>query len=171
MGFNSGFKGLSLRSSLLWYVTKRKLVFTDVSRRSIGPIFKGQAWHNLDDGTKTSVTNYQSTLRNISEERRSHLHRGESLKSQYSWLVCVCVRMCTTAQQMGYSFKPRQKPPLLEHQNKSGSATSGTDYSNKQTNRVIRLFLLLLAHTKVSLRLPISQVTEISTTLTLTQSC
>jgi len=30
---------------------------------------------------ETSVTNYQSTLRNIPEERRSHLHRGGSRKS------------------------------------------------------------------------------------------
>ena len=31
---------------------------------------------------ETSVTNYQSTLRNIPEERRSHFHRGGSLKSR-----------------------------------------------------------------------------------------
>jgi len=37
----------------------------------IGPIFCPE----------TSATNYQSTLRNIPEERRSHLHRGGSLKS------------------------------------------------------------------------------------------
>jgi hypothetical protein len=121
---------------------------------------------------ETSVTNYHSTLRNIPEERRSHLHRGGSLKSQYSRLVCVCVRMCTIAQQLGYNFKPQQKPPLLEYQNKSCSATSGTDYSTstEQTNRVIRLFLLLYGHTKARLRLPISQVAEISNTLKLTQS-
>jgi hypothetical protein len=80
--------------------------------------------------------------------------------------------MCTTAQQLGYTFKPQQKPPLLEYQNKSGSATSGTDYSTstEQTKRVIRLFLLLHGQIKASLSLPISQVTEISTTLTLNQS-
>jgi hypothetical protein len=31
---------------------------------------------------ETSVQNYQFTLRNISEERRSHLHSGGSLKSR-----------------------------------------------------------------------------------------
>jgi hypothetical protein len=31
---------------------------------------------------ETSVTNYQSTLRNSSEERRSNLHRGWSLQSR-----------------------------------------------------------------------------------------
>jgi hypothetical protein len=30
----------------------------------------------------TPVTDYQSTLRNVSEERRSRLHRGGSLKSR-----------------------------------------------------------------------------------------
>jgi hypothetical protein len=34
---------------------------------------------------RTPVTNYQSTLRNISEERRSHLHRGRSLQSR-QWI-------------------------------------------------------------------------------------
>jgi hypothetical protein len=31
--------------------------------------------------TKTLVTNYKSTLRNIPEERRFHLHHGRILKS------------------------------------------------------------------------------------------
>jgi hypothetical protein len=31
---------------------------------------------------ETSVQNYHYTLRNIPEERRSHLHRGGSLKSR-----------------------------------------------------------------------------------------
>jgi hypothetical protein len=72
---------------------------------------------------------------------------------------------------MGHNFKPRQKPPLLEHQNKSGSAISGTDYSasTEQMNRVIRLLLLLLALTKVSLRFPISQVMEISQVIEISQ--
>jgi len=38
--------------------------------------------------TETSVRNYRCTLRNIPEERRSHLHRGRSLKShKCSWLT------------------------------------------------------------------------------------
>jgi hypothetical protein len=36
-----------------------------------------------------SVTSYQSTLHNIPEERRSHLHQGRSLKS------CMCLEMNT----------------------------------------------------------------------------
>lgn len=31
---------------------------------------------------ETSVQNYQSTLRSVPEERRSHLHSGGSLKSR-----------------------------------------------------------------------------------------
>jgi hypothetical protein len=31
--------------------------------------------------SETSVTNYQSTLRNVSEERKSHFHRDGSLTS------------------------------------------------------------------------------------------
>jgi len=31
---------------------------------------------------ETSIWNYHSTLRNFPEERRSHLHRGRSLKSR-----------------------------------------------------------------------------------------
>ena len=63
---------------------------TDVSGQPIGPVFKGQAVQSsctawpLKMGqlrrTVTSVTNYYSTLPNITEERRSHSHRGGSLK-------------------------------------------------------------------------------------------
>ena len=164
---------LSFRSPLFWYVTKRKLVFTSVSGQPICPIFKGQAWHTLDDGIDGSPETWVTIILHYVTTQMSedYLHRGGSLKSQYPRLVCVCVRMCTAAQQYGYYFKPQQKQSLLEYQNKPGSASSGTDYSTstKQTNRVIRLFLLLHGQTKASLILPISQVTEISTTLTLTQ--
>jgi hypothetical protein len=43
----------------------------DVSGQPIGPILKGQAVQE-----ETAVTNDQSTLHNIPEERRSHLHYG-----------------------------------------------------------------------------------------------
>ena len=49
------------------------------------PIVKRPAWPltmGRIDCPVTSVTNYQSTLRNIPEERRSHLHRGENPKSR-----------------------------------------------------------------------------------------
>jgi len=37
--------------------------------------------HLQESSSPVNVGNYQSTLRNIPEERRSHLHRGGSLKS------------------------------------------------------------------------------------------
>jgi hypothetical protein len=60
-----------MRASLLWDVTQRILVVTDVSVQPVLDCF------TLEDGTEmffseTSVPNYQATLRNISEERRYH---------------------------------------------------------------------------------------------------
>jgi len=37
---------------------------------------------------ETSVNNYQSMLRNISQEQRRRLNRGESLKSRNIHLLC-----------------------------------------------------------------------------------
>jgi len=37
--------------------------------------------------SETSVTNYQSTLRNIPEERRSHLHLGGGVNSCRNFVV------------------------------------------------------------------------------------
>ena len=53
---------------------------TDVSGQTVGRIFKVK--HSKKKmgpigSPGKSVTNYQSTLRNIPEERRSHLHREE----------------------------------------------------------------------------------------------
>jgi len=50
----------------------------------IGPILKGQV--SFWTATETSVTNYESTLRNISEERQLHVHRGGSLKSHINFV-------------------------------------------------------------------------------------
>jgi len=49
-------------------------------------------WRPLKMGqvscSTTSVTNYRNALRNIPEERRSHLYRGRSLKSRKSiWYI------------------------------------------------------------------------------------
>jgi len=52
---------------LLWGITKRRLVFTDVS----GALY-----------LKTSVTKYRPTTRNVADVRRPHLHRDECLKSR-----------------------------------------------------------------------------------------
>jgi hypothetical protein len=54
--------------------------FTDVSEQRIGFIFKGQ---EVQEGCpETSVKYYHTTPRNTPEERRSHQHRFESLKSR-----------------------------------------------------------------------------------------
>jgi hypothetical protein len=55
----------------------------------------------LIDCTETSVTNYQSTLCKISEEGRSHLHRGESLRSH-----SVIRRQFPTANIKRFLYKP-----------------------------------------------------------------
>jgi hypothetical protein len=60
------------------------LVITDVSGQTLAPNFKGPAVKSssdrltLEDGTEMWVTNYESTLRNISEDRRSRLLSGGS---------------------------------------------------------------------------------------------
>jgi len=66
--------------SVDWYL------FTDVSAQHICPIMqsKNNAWP-LKMGPiscpETSLNNYQPRLRNVPEERRSDLYRGEGLKS------------------------------------------------------------------------------------------
>jgi hypothetical protein len=74
-----------MRLSLFWDVTQRKLVLTDVSEQPIGPIFKGQAVEEYPSRSgwpfymgpigypETSVTDYQYTLLNISQERRTNV--------------------------------------------------------------------------------------------------
>jgi len=62
--------------SLLWKVTHRRLIFFDVSGQTPAtacPVKIGL--------TETSVNIYISTQRNISEEGRSDLQLGRSLKS------------------------------------------------------------------------------------------
>ena len=70
------------------YIVDRQLA-TDVSEQPVGTIFKGQAVQadclTVEDGTyrlSRNVGNYQSTLRNIPEGRRSHLHSGGILISR-----------------------------------------------------------------------------------------
>jgi len=58
------------------------------------------------DCPETSVRNYHSTLRNIPEERRSHLHRGGSLKSRIvihafgkeNWIFALVLFFCALVQ-------------------------------------------------------------------------
>jgi hypothetical protein len=85
---------LLLNSSLFWDITQRSVVPTDVWGESIGRIFKGQVvlhqavlnCFNLEDGTNRlyrNVGNCYSMLRNVSEERRPHLHRSGSLEIRF----------------------------------------------------------------------------------------
>jgi hypothetical protein len=67
---------LPLRSLLFWN-TQRWLV---VSWRRFGTTCRFQL--QGIGCSETSLTDYESTLRNIPEERRSHLHRSGSLKSR-----------------------------------------------------------------------------------------
>jgi len=74
-------KALYLMTSLFWNVTQRYLIVS-----LFGTIY----WSHLQgSGTprpirypETSVSNYRSALCDVPEERRPHLHRGRSLKSQ-----------------------------------------------------------------------------------------
>jgi hypothetical protein len=69
-----------LRSSGILYSVERPLL-AHVSRQTIGRIFKG--WE-IQEGScpweiacpETSVSNYRSLLRNVAEERGSHLRRS-----------------------------------------------------------------------------------------------
>jgi hypothetical protein len=63
------------RDKLTVLSSKVKAFFSDFLTSKMGPI----------DCPETSATNDLSTLRNIPEGRRSHLHRGESLKSSNSF--------------------------------------------------------------------------------------
>ena len=82
--------------SLFWYATQRTLV---VGYRRFGTAYRTHFQQSsssfylycltLEHGTvgcpETSVTNYQPTLRNITEERGPRPHRGGSLKSHRVW--------------------------------------------------------------------------------------
>jgi hypothetical protein len=58
--------------ALFWDVSSLdQYLFTDISGQHIGPLFKGRVQFFLGC-SDTSVNNYQSTLRNIPEECRSH---------------------------------------------------------------------------------------------------
>jgi hypothetical protein len=59
------------RSSLVVDITLHRLITIGVSRQPICPILKGQE-SKKNDCPETSAVNYQSTLCNIPEERRSH---------------------------------------------------------------------------------------------------
>ena len=68
--------GKQTRSSLFWKVMQHWLVF---SYRHFGIAYR---FRFQGPSPETPVANYQSTLRNIPEERRPRLHRGGSRKSR-----------------------------------------------------------------------------------------
>jgi hypothetical protein len=63
-----------MRSTLFWNVTQRRFV---VSYRRFRTTYLSHL-----QGSSSPVTSYQSTPLHIQEERRSHWHRGGSLKSR-----------------------------------------------------------------------------------------
>jgi len=77
------------KSALFWDVTHRRLIFLPTFRYILSvPSWKiKSSWTTwpvkmgLIGCSIPFVANYQSTLRNIPDERRPHLHRGRSLKS------------------------------------------------------------------------------------------
>jgi len=74
---NTLLKGVE-RSFCAWNICSSgnlRSVDSDISKQPIGPIFKG---HILSQ----NVGNYQSTLSNMPEKRRSHWHRGGRLQSR-----------------------------------------------------------------------------------------
>jgi hypothetical protein len=92
----------NMRSSLFPDIAQRRLVVTDVSGQPVGPIFKPRA---AQEGCltsmrstgcpQTSVTNYRwSGLRNVTEQRRSHLHGGGILKSRAKVRWHDVIRSC-----------------------------------------------------------------------------
>ena len=61
-----------MRSALFWDITRRRMLFTDVSGQRIGPIFTGKKSEKMKPirCPETSVNSYHTTPRNIPEERR-----------------------------------------------------------------------------------------------------
>ena len=65
---------IEMRSSHFWGVTQCILVDTDNSGQSIRVICKGHSVQDRSDWLSRNVGSYQSTLRKMPEEQRSHLH-------------------------------------------------------------------------------------------------
>ena len=67
---------------------KTSVRVADVSGQPSSPILKGQVFPGPIGCPETSIQDYQSALCKISEERRSHLLRGGSLKSSNVMIDC-----------------------------------------------------------------------------------
>ena len=110
--------------SLDWYLV------TDLSVQLMGPIFRGRAVlvrrlkMKAISCAETSVTSYQSTLRNITEERKSHLYRDGSLMwrilFQYT-KVCVLCHFVSCQLQGEFSEPPgsTQSHFIAQHNSKT----------------------------------------------------
>jgi hypothetical protein len=87
---------LIVRSSLFWGLTQHGLVvsyrhfFADNLSVPYSKVKQPKKKIGSIIGPETSVTNYQSTLRNITEERRPHLQRGGSLKPRKTDGINIC---------------------------------------------------------------------------------
>jgi hypothetical protein len=94
-----------MRSTLFWNVTPRILVVIDVSGQPSGPIFKFHALPLKMGPTVLSwnVGNYQSTRRNIPEERISYYYNYMRMERQVEANRCIfCkyfLRSCPTLLQ------------------------------------------------------------------------
>jgi len=73
------------------------------------------------DRLSPNVSNYQSTLRNVSEERKPHLRREGSLKQNHIWLERIHQPQIKTAAERRHCKKTSQS-------NQTGSAGSPTGY-------------------------------------------
>ena len=75
-------------------LAQRSFVDTDVSAQSVVPVF--------EDCSETSASIYQSTLRNVPEVRRSHLHSGSILKLRVILTYMVFDFSGTSFRQTGF---------------------------------------------------------------------
>lgn len=100
-----------MMSSLSYDITQRPLVISYRRFGKAGPIGCPQ----------TSVNKYQSTLRNIPEEREPHLHLGGSLKQKHIWLERIHQPQIKTTAEGRHCKETRQSNP-------AGSVGSPTGY-------------------------------------------
>jgi hypothetical protein len=73
-----------MRSSLFWDATQRRLVVTDVSGQTIGPIYKDLPLKIGQLGCPSQSVTTRTNLRCITTRAEIHLYRGGSLMSHTS---------------------------------------------------------------------------------------
>jgi hypothetical protein len=129
----SGFRR-GVTSSLFWYIKHSRLVVTDVSKQPIGFLYKRRSWHfNMGPigCPETSVTNYQSSLRDIPEEQRSplfcDLRQAFTVKTLRSVIMLYtvifsCSFVCDLKSCLTYYFEG-SNVCLAEHRSLTGPTT------------------------------------------------